>query len=321
MFRKISIYLLLISLLFGLFSFSVFAQDYPDKKIEVIVMYGPGGGTDRFIRALQPGLEEALGVDLIIRNIEGGGGAVGFTKAALADSDGYTVTIPNNALFTLQGMGNVTFTYDDFDMLGRVTREDYYLCVGADTKWDNLEEYVADAKANPDSIKLASAGVGSSNHIVGKAIQKELGIELKDTPYGEGESAVVAAILGGHVRSAIVSPGNAIPNHRAGKFRILSVLGPKRSEYVPDVPTAQEQGIDFSVVQWRGIGAPAGVSDEVREVWEDAIKHAVKDEKFQKYSENAGASIDPLFGEELDQLVEDMANTFIPIAQEVSETD
>lgn len=91
-------------------SLSSFAlADYPEKNIEFIVPWNAGGGADNVVRALQNPVEEALGTNIVVRNISGGGGAVGFSTAVAAKPDGYVMTIPTNATFTLEGLGNVGY--------------------------------------------------------------------------------------------------------------------------------------------------------------------------------------------------------------------
>jgi len=302
---------------FLFFSISALAQ-YPEKPITIIVMYSPGGATDIFVRGLQPGLEEALGVDVIVKNVVGGGGAVGFSEAMAAKPDGYTVTIPNNALFTLEGMGYVPFSYKDFDMLGRVIVEDYSFSANSDLPWKNMKEFAEAAKANPGKYKVGFAGIGSSTHIISIAVEKALNIDVKQIPY-DGGAKSMAACMGGHIDALVQTPGEVISGVEAGNLKFLAALGYERAKIMLEIPTLHEQGIDFAVTQWRGIGAPKGVSEEVKEVWAEAIKKAVKDPMFLQAAENQGLTISPLFGEELEKYVDEMANIFIPIAQEIKQ--
>lgn len=293
---------------------SVFAE-YPEKPITFIVMYSPGGSSDTFVRALQPGLEKALGQPIVVKNVTGGGGAVGFAEAVAARPDGYTVTLPNNAMFSLEGLGHVQFSYKDFDLVARVILEDYTVTVNADRPWNTFQEFVDDAQANPGKYKFGFSGVGSSTHIVSLALADQFNYEVDQVPY-EGGAQAVAACMGGHIDALTNHPAEVISGVEAGELRTLVTFGEKRSTLLPDVPTLKEQGGDFIVAQWRGIGFPKGISDEVREAWENALKEAVKDPKFIETAEQKmGATISLAFGEELDQFVKAMADIFIPTAQ------
>lgn len=295
---------------------SAFAE-YPEKPITFIVMYSPGGSSDTFVRALQPGLKKALGQNVIVKNVPGGGGAVGFSEAVVARPDGYTVTLPNNAMFSLEGMGHVGFKYTDFDILARVILEDYTLTVNADSPWQTVEDFINDAKANPGKYKIGFSGVGSSTHIVSLALADAFGYEVEQVPYDGGAKAM-AACMGGHIDALTNHPGEVISGVQAGKLRTLATTGAERSKLMPDVPTFKEAGLDFVVSQWRGVATPKGISDEVKEAWKKALQEAVKDPQFIEVAEEKmGATISLAFDEELDAFVKAVADIFIPTAQKL----
>ncbi|MEQ9021874.1 MAG: tripartite tricarboxylate transporter substrate-binding protein, partial [Pseudomonadales bacterium] len=103
-----------------LVSANAFGQEFPNRNIDFIVPYSPGGGSDNLVRSLQPSLENALGETIVIRNISGGGGAVGYSRLLRAEPDGYSITTTNNAIFTLSSFSNAPFVNEDFDHLASV---------------------------------------------------------------------------------------------------------------------------------------------------------------------------------------------------------
>jgi len=317
--KKLIIVSLLTFFVVGFVISGVTMAAYPEKPITMIVMYPPGGNSDTFARALQPGLEESLGVNIVIRNIDGGGGAVGFNEALAAEPDGYTVTIPNNALFTLEGMGYVNFGYEDFDMIARVVLEDYTLTVNNELGWGNFSEFMDAVKENPGEYKIATSGVGSSSDIVAKVLLDKLGLNMQVIPYSGGGEPLTA-VMGGHVDAIVQSPGEVKSAVENGDLKTLALLGEERNNLMPNVPTVSELGYDFSVNQWRGIGTPAGVNEEVIVAWEEAVEHAVTNPRFVEIIEEKwGATISPAYGEELDDFVNRMANIFIPYARQASQ--
>lgn len=317
--KKLIIVSLLTFFVVGFMINGVTMAAYPEKPITMIVMYPAGGNSDTFARALQPGLEESLGVNIVIQNVDGGGGAVGFNQARVADPDGYTVTIPNNALFTLEGMGHVNFGYEDFDMIARVILEDYTLTVNSDLGWEEFSEFIDAVEENPGKYTIATSGVGSSSDIVAKVLLEKLGLDMRIIPYGGG-GELLSAAMGGHVDAIVQSPGEVNSAVENGDLITLALLGEERNNLMPNVPTVKELGYDFSVNQWRGIGTPKGVSEEVVSAWEEAVEHAVTNERFiEVIEENFGATISPAYGEELDDFVNRMANIFIPYARQASQ--
>jgi len=289
------------------------AGDFPSKAVTIIVPYSAGGGTDNFVRAFEQPLEKAMGVDVVVRNIAGGGGAIGAMKALAARPDGYTVTIPNNAFYTLQGMGNVSFKYTDFDYIARVATEPYVLTVANKPEWSTLEGFIDNAKKAP--VRIGFSGVGSSTHIMTIAIMQALGIDAQMVPYGGG-SQVLAAALGGHIDGLVLNPSDVASAVEGNK--LVSIGSTGKTSLLPDVPLFVDHGIKLDAIQWRGIAASAGLDADVKAKWVEAIKVAVEDPAFQKAVGNLGADVSPLYGQELDQFVKSGAELLIPLTQEVA---
>ncbi|GHC32816.1 lipoprotein [Kushneria pakistanensis] len=279
------------------------AADYPSKNIQFIVPWSAGGGADTAVRAMQPGLEKALGTTIVVRNIGGGGGAVGFSRAVASKPDGYTVTIPTNATFTLEGLGNVAFTRDDFEFIARVLVEPYVMAVRPNDDWSDLESLVNERKASGEPLRMGASGVGSSTHIVSLMLARELGIKMEVIPFDSG-SAAVSAAMGGHIDGVVLNPSEVISAIDGNRLKAIVTTGEERSGVLPDAPTMHEAGYDFELAQWRGIAAPKGLDPAIEEQWVEAVKQMVEDPQFQKTARSIGTDVSPLYGEELDQFVE-----------------
>ncbi|PRY65265.1 tripartite-type tricarboxylate transporter receptor subunit TctC [Vreelandella songnenensis] len=292
--------------------------DYPEKNIEFIVPWNAGGGADNVVRALQNPVEEALGTNIVVRNISGGGGAVGFSTAVAAKTDGYVMTIPTNATFTLEGLGNVGFSYTDFEYIARVLVEPYVLAVNSQKGWGSLEELVNDLKENDRPLMVGASGVGSSTHIMAVALAEELGVHFEVVPYDSGANAVTAA-MGGHIDAVVLNPSEVVSAIDSGRLNAVVTTGDERSGALPDSPTMLEEGYDFSISQWRGIAAPKGISQEVEDRWVEAIQAAVEDPEFQRAAEMMGSDIMPLYGDELDAFVENTAQLMIEEAEKLAQ--
>jgi tripartite-type tricarboxylate transporter receptor subunit TctC len=298
------------------FGWNAMAAGYPSKPITFVVPYSAGGSSDTLVRGMQPYLEKAMGATIVPKNITGGGGAVGMSQALFSSkADGYTVTLPSNAVFGLEGLGNVPWKHEDFDTVARIITEDYSITVRADAPWQTLDEFTEYVKANPGKVKMGFSGFGSSTHIVAAAFAQKFGLKFSFVPY-KGGSKTVAATMGGHIDANTHHPAETKAGVDAGKLRVLATMGPKRSNLYPDVPTMQELGHDWVVSQWRGISMPKGVSADVKKAWEDALAQVAADPEFQKFiTERMGGTVAPLFGADLDAFLEEMANVFITTAQ------
>lgn len=289
-------------------SSAAMAQSLSDRTIKIVVPYSAGGGNDSFARALQKPLEEILDTSVTIQNIAGGGGVVGYTQLLSARPDGFTVTIPNNAIFTLQGMGNATFEYDDFDYIARVTAEPYVLTSNPNLGWKGLDDVaIADGP-----VKIGFPGVGSSAHIMAVAIVDSLGVEAQMVPYG-GDADALAAAMGGHIDAVVSAPIAVASAVESGQLTGLGTTG--ESALLDGVPIFADQGFDVTTLQWRGIAAPSGLDDDIRQQWVDALQAALDDPEFQLVMTNLGADVAPLYGDELDAFVERTAADMVPLAQ------
>lgn len=297
-------------------AFSAMAAGYPEKPITFIIPYSAGGSSDILVRGMQPFIEKAMGATIVPKNVEGGGGAVGISQAVFSSkADGYAVTLPSNAIFGLEAMGNVPWKHTDFDTIARVITEDYTINVRADSDWKTLDDFIKYAKANPGKVKMGFSGFGASTHIVAAAFAERFGLDLQYVPY-KGGAKTVAATMGGHIDANTHAPAEIKSAVDAGKVRVLAVMGEQRSNLFPDVPTLKELGIDWSVTQWRGVSVAKGTPPDVRAAWEKALKKVAADPAFKKFIvEDMGGTVAPLFGKELDAYLKQMADIFIPTTQ------
>ncbi|AML50455.1 tripartite tricarboxylate transporter substrate binding protein [Falsihalocynthiibacter arcticus] len=289
------------------------AETFPSKPITIVVPYGAGGSTDSFVRALAAPLAKAFDTDIVVKNVSGGGGAVGTMQTLTYDADGYTVTIPNNAFYTLQGMGNVNFTTNDFDYIARVVTEPYVLTIATKPEWSDIDAFVASAREEP--VTLGFAGVGSSTHIMTMAISQALGFEPKFIPF-DGDAAAVAAALGGHIDGVVLSPSGVASALAKGDLTAIGATG--ASALMPDVPLFADKGYDIDTLQYRGIAAPAGLSAEVKAAWVQAIEVAVQDKGFQTAAHNLGLDVNPAYGTELDEFIAAGSGLMIEITKTVA---
>ena len=288
------------------------AQSLSERNIKIVVPYSAGGGTDSFARALQKPLENILDTTVSIQNIAGGGGVVGFTRALAAQPDGYTVTIPSNAVFTLQGMGNATFQYDDFDYIARLTAEPYVMATNPSLGWESLEDMVD----VDDPISIGFPGVGSSAHIMAVAIAESLGIDAQMVPY-DGDAGAMAAAMGGHIDAVVSAPTAVASAIEGGQLTGLGTTG--ESALLEDVPTFTDQDYQMATMQWRGVAAPPGLEPEIKQKWVEALQQALEDPELQKVMTNLGAEVSPLYGDELDDFIVETASVMVPLAEQISQ--
>ena len=253
--------LLAIPIAIGLMTVTAGAQTYPDRLVRIIVPQGPGGPTDLLARVTAQRLQTAYGQNVIIENRGGAGGVIAAKAAGSAEPDGYTLFMGNTSVLVLIPILSKTANYDPDKLFAPVARlaESYQvLVVHPSLPVKTVAELVAYAKANPNKLNYASAGIGNTIHLAGELFNHSAGINIVHVPYNSGAEATTA-VLGGQVQMTFVNITGLPPLIADGKLRALAVTSPKRLPLLPDVPTMVESGYpDFVVRAFFGIVAPAG---------------------------------------------------------------
>ncbi len=257
---------------------------YPKKgNIEITVLFPAGSSADVTARLLAQGMAKQLGANVIVVNRPGAGGAIGYKYVAGQKPDGYSLVWNSNSISTAHHSGQLAVDYRAFDAVARALVESPVLAVRGDAKWKSLNDFIAEAKSRPGQMTMANSGTGSHTHITAVALSKAAGISVVDVPYSAAQ--VVPNLLGGHVDAMVQLPGALAGHVKAGTMRLLAVLIPARDPALPDVPTAQEQGIDVSLEAWRGIAVPKGTPQAVIVMLEAAIRKTVESPEFVQGSE------------------------------------
>ena len=239
---------------------AVLAQAYPARPIRIIVPFTPGGSTDLYARTLGPKLGEALGQQVVVDNRAGAGGAMGAELAAKATPDGYTIWIGQTANLAIGPALRKKGLYDpikDFAPITLVQRASSVFVVSASSPLNSLKDLVAFAKKNPQGTLYGSAGVGTAGHINGYLLARAAGVEMTHVPY-KGASPAMLDLQGGRITLLATSIGSSAGLIKQGKIRAIATTGAKRARALPDVPTAQEQGIKgYDVTTWHAMLGPA----------------------------------------------------------------
>ncbi|MFA0327685.1 tripartite tricarboxylate transporter substrate binding protein [Vibrio cyclitrophicus] len=263
------------------------AADYPSKNIRLVVPFGAGGGTDAVGRTLANSAKDILGQNISIMNRTGGAGAVGMSFGAQQRADGYTLTVVTREIASLPQMGLMRHTADDFKLIRLVNLDPAVVLVAADSPYNTINDLIKEAKEKPGSVKFAST---AAPNFYLMSLEKDQGIKLNAIPYN-GASEAIPAVLGHHTDVTMVTPGEAIAQLRSGQLKALGVMSEERIQYIPDVPTLKEQGIDVVTGTWRGIGAPKYTPDAVIEKLGAAFDEAMASEEFKTFMAKGAMTI------------------------------
>ena len=307
--RSFLLYSILAVLLVILIPNMVFAK-YPSKRIEMVISFAPGGGTDRVGRAFANFAGPYLGQKVFSTNRTGGSGAIGFSFGSRAKPDGYTITMIVTTLTTApHTIKDYPVTYKDFTPLALFTVIPGAISVRTESPFKTIQDVIKYAKENPGKLKMNNAGTGSNLHLAGVAFADAAGIEVTFLPYkGSGPSLVAA--MGGHVDVAVTSASEVLQHVQGGKMRPLLILGNDRYKYMPDVPLAKEIGYNILVGSFRGVGAPKGLPKDVYNKLLDVCEKVANDPKFIKFLKEFGQDVNLIKGEEFGKWLETTHETY-----------
>jgi tripartite-type tricarboxylate transporter receptor subunit TctC len=239
-------------------SAAVHAQQWPSKPLRWIVPTGPGSAVDVNARRVTPKLAEALGQPVIVENRPGANSMIAAREAARAAPDGYTLfqAVVNNAINDALAPDPCCVLNDKLVPVTRLYTTPLVMVVHPGVPAATLQEYVALARAKPNSLTYAHGGTGAITQMVGELLKLTAGIQVREVPY-KAIGAELPDLTGGHVSTAFLSPVVIRDMVRAGKLRALAIADRQRLDILSDVPTMAEAGYPIEGLGWNGIFVPA----------------------------------------------------------------
>lgn len=290
------------------------AGDYPEKPVNYIIPFSPGGESDVTARHQQPFFKELFGQDLVIEYKTGGGGAVAWSQLNEYEGDGYTwmgINLPHIVIQPLQK--DVGYVTEDLTPVYFFHYTPDAIVVSVDSPFKTLKDLVDYAAANPGSVTLSGTGKGTVNHIAKVRFDKLAGIQTTYVPFN-GTAAASTALLGKQVEAqwGFTSVGAQYPD----QVRLLAVALDERHPAFPDVPTFKELGYDLVSGAYRGIAVPKSTPEKVRKQVSDAIDRINKDPEFRKRLENDGMALLDIGYDEAPEFLAEQARIYSQVARD-----
>jgi tripartite-type tricarboxylate transporter receptor subunit TctC len=247
-------------------------QNYPTKPIRWITPYPPGGSTTALSRLVGDKLAEAFGHNVIIDNRPGGNTMIGAEAVARAAPDGYTLLLGGNTQVILSLLMKPPFdVFKDFAPVTIIANTNYILVINPATPANNLQEFVAYAKARPGQLNVASVATGSSQHLMGELFNIQAGVKMQHIPYKGGQQGIID-LMGGTVQASFSNAINVIPHIKSGKLRGLAITGDKRTASLPQLPTYAEAGMpNYNPKNWQGMLTTGGTPGAIVNKLSDAV--------------------------------------------------
>lgn len=235
-------------------------ENYPNKAIRLICPFPAGGAVDLVARFVAPRLSESLGQQVFVDNRGGAGGIIGTEAGARAPADGYTITMANLSIMSINPFLYSKLPYDsvrDFAPVIELAQSVNLLLVHPSVPAKTLKELINLAKAKPGWLNFASPGSGTPAHLATELINTMAGIKMVHIPY-KGAGAAIPAVLAGESQVYIEPVATSMPHVRAGRLRALAVTSDKRAAIMPEMPTISESGLPgYEFTSWYGVIMPA----------------------------------------------------------------
>ncbi|MBT6769691.1 MAG: tripartite tricarboxylate transporter substrate binding protein, partial [Opitutales bacterium] len=235
-------------------------------------------------------LQKELGKPFVVVNQTGGSGAVGHSAGALAKPDGHTLTMATFELSTMHWMGISDLTWKDYAPVAELNADAAAIMVRSDSPWNSLKDLIGYIEANPGKLTMSGTATGGAWDLARAGFQLEAGIPVDAVRWipSKGSAPSIVELLGGHIDAVCCSIPEAISQIEAGQLRALVVMSPEKLSGHPDLPTAIDEGVDWSAVGWRGIVAPKGTPPDIVKKISDVCSKIVASAEFEEFMRKNG---------------------------------
>ena len=270
----------------------VAAQTYPNRSVNIVIGFPPGGAIDTIARVMAPKMSADLGQPVVIENKAGAGGVIGMQSVARAEPDGHTVFMGTMGNFSITPALVKDLPYNvakDFAPVTQVASSGFMLYVNAALPIKTVTELIAYAKANPGKTNFSSSGNGGLPHMAAEMFASTAGIKMTHIPY-KGSAPSVNDLIAGQVQLTFEAVAIGLPHVKSGKLRAVATTGLQRLDVLPDVPTVAETIAGFNVTNWFGMAVPAKTSSERIARLNQSVVKALQDPDVKKTLASLGVN-------------------------------
>ena len=287
---------------------------FPERPIEFVACYGPGGGHDTMLRTMQKILadDKIITTPINVVNKPGGSGTIGMAYVSGHEGDGHYLMSATSSFLATPLNTNVAVSYKDFTPIARLGVDPNIIVVNSNSKYKTMNEAI-----NSGEIINIGGNLGSIDHILAMKLEKMTKIDFNFIPF-QGDGELVAALLGNQIDMIATNPNTALDYLKAGNFRALAISIDKRMPALPDVPTLKELGYDISLSVFRGIVAPKNISEEAKKYYRDMAKKLSESESWNKdYLEKNTIAAGYLDSDDFGKYLEELNGEYETILREL----
>ncbi|WP_209121907.1 tripartite tricarboxylate transporter substrate binding protein [Alkalihalobacillus sp. BA299] len=290
-------------------------EDFPNREIEMIIPWSPGGGSDIEGRIVLEHAQNHIDTTFVAINLPGVGGTVGLEELEEKEANGYNLGQIHEGLLVAHHSGITPINFDNFEPIAAMSATDQILAVASDLNINTLEEFVEYGKK--EEVRFGGTVAGIPRVWV-EQMGKALDINYNLVGY-EGLSEAIQALAGGHIDAAIVDYGSAKDFVEAGHMKFIAIGTEERIEKAPDLPTFVESGYDILLGLNRGYVAPKGTPQEIIDLLGKAFEETANDPAFIEAVNNVGAEVAFMGPQEYKEHLEKQDAIIKEIIEEISE--
>ena len=275
---------ILAAVLLALSAVAAAQPKYPQRTIEVVVPYAPGGGTDNLMRMITGIIDENKWspVPMNVNNRAGGSGAVGYNYLINKKGDAHVVAGATPMVVSGKIEGRLPGNHRDaMTTLMIVAIDELMLSVRTESPYKTIDDFVKAARARPGGLTVSGTATYTEDHIFTHLFEQAANVKVKYVPFNSG-GEVTAALMGGHIDAGVMNPNEIVAQIEAGKARNLAVASRKRLTDAPEVPTFAERGYGFYWEQMRGVVGPANMAPEAVKWWQDTLRKVTETKKWKE---------------------------------------
>jgi tripartite-type tricarboxylate transporter receptor subunit TctC len=294
------------------------AVNYPTKPIILQIPWPAGGSTDIGARIVAAIAEKKMGQPIVVTNRVGAGSQIGLTETARAKPDGYTLgfaSLPALNTIVLDPERKALFGLNSLVFIINQVIDPGIIWAKGDSPYKTLKDLIEDARKRPGEIRAATTGILGDDHLAILMLEQAAKIRFRIVHF-DGGAQVFTAVLGGQVDVAFGNIGDIGTKLKGTPIRILMVMDPQRSKFVPDVPTTAELGFPGIISSSsRGMFGPAGIPDPILKKVQAVFLEAIKDPDHMDKMDKAALAVRPLVGEEYKKYVNELHQRIIPLME------
>lgn len=291
-------------------------DDYPSQDMDWTIAFGPGGGNDIMARSMAEILNQydMYPHDLVLTNREGGSGATGWGYLLGQSGSGYGISTTSGSYITTPLQADTGWTYEDFTPVGLFATDDAYFAVPGDSEFQTWQDWVDYAKAE-GPVVVGGIGTVNVDFILHELLAEAAGYEMEYVSFNE-EGQLQTALFSGSLDAMVSNTGSLLGQIEAGEVIPLIYTGKERLAVLPDVPTAEEEGLGEMPAMPRGMILPPDAPQEAQDWWIETMQEVVETPEWQEYIDSNYLTENVLWGDEFTEHLGGVVADFEEILQE-----